>query len=528
PQPPAVPPAPAAVMGLRASLNHLQRGGLDQALQGLQEAGEEPERLAARGEARWLQYVRQQRAENKPLQADDEPVRQAIEDLKKANTADALFWMGHIQQRTGAVAEALKTYQEAAERFKDDPVQRRRFQTAIDRLKLTAPADAATSMRPGERFKEVQQLALVLVALQPPASAPPGGAEPNEPGFEFWKALLLAQEGKYADALKALEQARALHERQRDLNPRQVRNPLSDPDEAIFLKACDELKAYWLVRQQLQEKGYLDPQRPDAVKALQDLPSRKEAATLKAAADELRKAKEAVAKNAEALQAKVKEVEALQAKVKDAEKAAADARKSAEAAQKTVKDLADKVKAAEDQRQAAEDRLKAVAARLEAAGVKPDDPAKGVDELAAARKAAEAVLNDLARKLKEAKQLSADALAELVQNRPAPKQLETSTGANPLMAEEHYAAGLRAYRARDYATAEKEFLAAIENDSQDARYHYYLGLARLGLNKRDEAFGDFEQGARLEAQGRPGKRAVSAALERVQGLPRLTVNRFRP
>ena len=62
--------------------------------------------------------------------------------------------------------------------------------------------------------------------------------------------------------------------------------------------------------------------------------------------------------------------------------------------------------------------------------------------------------------------------------------------------------------------------------SQDARYHYFLGLSRLAQDKR-EAYEDFDQAARLERLGRPGRPAVSAALERVQGPMRRVLNEIR-
>ena len=70
------------------------------------------------------------------------------------------------------------------------------------------------------------------------------------------------------------------------------------------------------------------------------------------------------------------------------------------------------------------------------------------------------------------------------------------------------------------------FLDAIKNDALDARYHYFLGLARLAQNKQ-EAYEDFEQGAKLEAQDRPSRVAVSVALERVQGPARQALNETR-
>ncbi len=51
-------------------------------------------------------------------------------------------------------------------------------------------------------------------------------------------------------------------------------------------------------------------------------------------------------------------------------------------------------------------------------------------------------------------------------------------------------------------------------------------LARLAQGKR-EAYEDFDQGARLERQGRPDSAAVAAALERVQGQVRWVLNAAR-
>jgi len=74
----------------------------------------------------------------------------------------------------------------------------------------------------------------------------------------------------------------------------------------------------------------------------------------------------------------------------------------------------------------------------------------------------------------------------------------------------------------------RELLAAVEADDQDARYFYFLGLARWALDNRADAKADFEDGARLERANRPGRKAVSTALERVQGPARQAVNGVRP
>jgi tetratricopeptide (TPR) repeat protein len=97
-----------------------------------------------------------------------------------------------------------------------------------------------------------------------------------------------------------------------------------------------------------------------------------------------------------------------------------------------------------------------------------------------------------------------------------------------MLAEEHFGAGLRYYFDRRFADAEKEFRDAVYYNDMDARYEYFLGLARLPQQgKRDLALEDFRQAARLEQQGRPPSAAVSIALERIQGPTRRLLNEVR-
>jgi tetratricopeptide (TPR) repeat protein len=121
-------------------------------------------------------------------------------------------------------------------------------------------------------------------------------------------------------------------------------------------------------------------------------------------------------------------------------------------------------------------------------------------------------------------------LVYLIANHPRLKRPDSLRIANPMEAEKHFAAGLNFYFERDYANAEKEFLLTVENDSNDARYFYYLGLSRLAQNKRRDAQDDFDQGATLERLNRPAPAAVSESLERIQGPTRRIVNdiRYRP
>ena len=120
----------------------------------------------------------------------------------------------------------------------------------------------------------------------------------------------------------------------------------------------------------------------------------------------------------------------------------------------------------------------------------------------------------------------ANALLELISEHPMLKRPDSLIVPEPAEGEKHYAAGVNYFFAHRYADAEKEFIAAVENDGSDARYYYYLGLSRLAQNKRD-AYEDFDQAARLERLGRPGRGAVSASLERVQGSMRRVLNEIR-
>jgi uncharacterized protein (DUF3084 family) len=98
---------------------------------------------------------------------------------------------------------------------------------------------------------------------------------------------------------------------------------------------------------------------------------------------------------------------------------------------------------------------------------------------------------------------------------------------DPDRAERIFSDGLKAYFARDYADAEDQLIEAMKNNNQDARYVYFLGLARLQQGRIDAAQEDFRRAAALERQGLPDMRTINAAFERVQGPERQMINRFR-
>src|SRR5262249_60018870 len=83
----------------------------------------------------------------------------------------------------------------------------------------------------------------------------PPGEPPPEPGFSFWRAAGLARDGKFGEAMDAIDEARKVHEENRRSRLYKAQNPTSDPFEDIFLRACDDLKSYWELQKKLG--GYL-------------------------------------------------------------------------------------------------------------------------------------------------------------------------------------------------------------------------------------------------------------------------------
>jgi TolA-binding protein len=103
---------------------------------------------------------------------------------------------------------------------------------------------------------------------------------------------------------------------------------------------------------------------------------------------------------------------------------------------------------------------------------------------------------------------------------PAPRQ--------PEQAFLRYTKGLHLYQAGRYVEAESEFLAAIAADDQDARYHYYAGLCRLELGKKEPALEGFRTGAKLEKENKPSRVFVILALEAASKERLELLRSFRP
>lgn len=89
-----------------------------------------------------------------------------------------------------------------------------------------------------------------------------------------------------------------------------------------------------------------------------------------------------------------------------------------------------------------------------------------------------------------------------------------------------YEQGVNAYFAGRLGVAEGLLSEFLQANSQDPRAYYFRALCLLRQGRLDEARGDMLTGAMFEAQA-PQRYAVGAALERVQGGNRLTLERYR-
>lgn len=315
PKPPPVVAAPAAPQGptpaelAAQAVEKIRAGQIAEVKPEVLANVEKPEDLLARAELNWLNYLRAERGKNPqaPLNAAAEPVKQALADLDKAvaaNLPEALHLRGQIHEMTNNEAAARADYQLGARQFAANPAEKARFETALQVLDLGRKLShlAPPGVAPG-------LLALLLINLQQPPPAPgapgvpappaapgapapgapapgapapgapaPGAPDvpappavpgapapgapaaaplPEEAGFRYWQAALAAQKKDYDAALKAIDEARALHDQRRYLLPRRQQNPASDPREQIFLNVCELLKDYWRLQAVLNNPDYL-------------------------------------------------------------------------------------------------------------------------------------------------------------------------------------------------------------------------------------------------------------------------------
>ncbi|MHB1426318.1 MAG: hypothetical protein ACYC3I_24400 [Gemmataceae bacterium] len=292
----------------------------------------------------------------------DPALQSALQNLQKAadqKDADAIYDLAFVKELAGQLPEALADYAKGVETFANDPSQKQRFAAAVARVEwkvlLKGPGSARIPLL-DRKEDRAAVLALLLLALQqppapqdkPPQPAAPQGQQPaqaddKEAGYEFWNATKLARDGKFGDAIRTLDEARKLHDQRRFTRLRKAQNPLSDPAEDIFLRCCDELKAYWRLQNRLRDGGYLtDKNTP--VDALQALLQKAEAsaATAKSFSDKL-VAAQVIGKDEDAS----KGLDRLIAEKKSADAKLADLKAMLQSAQDASAKLNEKLKTAE-------------------------------------------------------------------------------------------------------------------------------------------------------------------------------------
>jgi TolA-binding protein len=161
-----------------------------------------------------------------------------------------------------------------------------------------------------------------------------------------------------------------------------------------------------------------------------------------------------------------------------------------------------------------------------------EDRLKGqLAQMTTARQGLTAFVQEVARRLQAAQLVAPNpAATELLAglDRALARRPGSAAEPNPAQAEQHYTKGYRAYRGGDYAEAEQRFAAAELANDRDARYPYFLGLARLAQGKSAAAVADFRRGAALEQQNLPNAAEVDRALEAVPRDARLAIGRYRP
>lgn len=102
----------------------------------------------------------------------------------------------------------------------------------------------------------------------------------------------------------------------------------------------------------------------------------------------------------------------------------------------------------------------------------------------------------------------------------------TGVSAQNAVLAQMYGKGVHAYYACNYAAAREYLSMAINGGSNDPRAYYFRGLVAYAQGNTFEAESDWQQGARLEAQGKSNP-YIGRSLTRFQGTGRLKLEEIR-
>jgi hypothetical protein len=153
----------------------------------------------------------------------------------------------------GAVHTLAKDRQKARDLYeaakRDYPGHTRYFDALLTKMDVEEDKAGEPGALAPRRLNpaEAERLLLELtVLLQEPKADPK--PEPEEAGLYYWKAIKAAKDGKYDEAKKLIEQAKAAHIKRAAALAGRGLNPLTDPLEEMFPRACDELVKGWDAR----------------------------------------------------------------------------------------------------------------------------------------------------------------------------------------------------------------------------------------------------------------------------------------
>jgi hypothetical protein len=216
---------------------------------------------AARGRARWLARLHELSEQGTPARANDPQLQAAEADLQAAvDGADQLqsdeqkragvlaaLHLGLLKEMTGDPNSARKLYAAARGKF---PGYARVFDSALKRVQMAPPLGpskktAALTPRDAEELAGLAALATILLQAGPNGE---GSPLDDEAGFHFWEACELASRTEYLAAADEISRARAAHEKRRMKLAGRGLNPLSDPLEQIFSRACVDLRELWVLK----------------------------------------------------------------------------------------------------------------------------------------------------------------------------------------------------------------------------------------------------------------------------------------
>jgi hypothetical protein len=90
-----------------------------------------------------------------------------------------------------------------------------------------------------------------------------------------------------------------------------------------------------------------------------------------------------------------------------------------------------------------------------------------------------------------------------------------------------YGQGVHAYYNGDYESALRHLTETISKNTNDPRSYYFRGLANAKLGNDEASLADLKKGAAIEALNDRGVYKISTALQRIQGQPRLQIEKLR-